>query len=105
MIGLKVSEKLLTLTHNLSPHLQSQVVDLSSAIRHVETISRKCPEMRNSVEEEFSKLFNLPTKVGVQVGIPQSIPRLVGTELHRKNYRSILPEKYYIRALSTPSFR
>lgn len=57
--------------------------------------------MGNNVEEEFRKLFDQATKIGVHVRATPSIPGVVRTQVHWGNYPSNTPgAKVFIKNIT-----
>lgn len=84
IITVCIMDKVLGITHSISRFLQTENLDLITAIESVELTVKKLQSIRN--EKIFTEIFHRASKIGEKVGVSPTTPRVVGTQRHRSNY-------------------
>lgn len=85
IITICIMEKVLGLTYFISKFLQTENLDLITAIESVKETTQKLEDIRN--EETFTEIYHQACEIGKSVGVIPVIPRVVGTQKHRENYQ------------------
>ena len=57
--------------------------------------------LRESVEGEFSIVYQQAERMAGKFGVTPSIPRTAARQLNRNNVPALTPEEYFLRALNT----
>lgn len=102
LIALFVAQRMLSLTNALSKNLQSVDIDLCSALASLEIITTTISEIREHAEDEFFTIYSKVCTTAALFGVEPSMPRLAGTQRHRRNVPSDSTEEYYRRVTFIP---
>lgn len=84
LIALCIMEKVLGITYFISKFLQTENMDIVTAITSVENTIQKLQAIRDEVS--FDSIFRRACGMADQVGVSPTVPRIVGTQRHRSNY-------------------
>lgn len=84
LVTVCVMEKVLGITYFISKFLQTENMDITTAMNSVESTIQQLQAIRN--KETFAVIFNRACEMAHQVGVSPAVPRIVGTQKHRNNY-------------------
>ncbi|KAJ8915305.1 hypothetical protein NQ315_014813 [Exocentrus adspersus] len=84
LVTICIMEKVLGITYFISKFLQTEIMDIVTAMNAVESTIEKLQSIRN--EETFAVTFNQACELANQVGVIPTLPRTVGTQRYRNNY-------------------
>lgn len=84
IINICIMEKILGITYFISKFLQTENMDLVTAMDSIKSTVTQLQSIRN--EDIFKRIFDKASKIAEQVGVSPTIPRVVGTQIYRANY-------------------
>ena len=93
------------LLHPLVPitqRLQGRVMDVVSAYDEVQSSISDMKHLRESVNEEFSVIYQQAERMAEKLSISPSIPRCAVRQMNRNNVPATTPEEFYRRAIAVP---
>ena len=79
-----------------------KAVDVVSLYTNIQDCILDLDYLRNSVKDEFSKLYQHAVRMGMKLSVTPLISRTSIRQEHRNNIPSKNPEKYYERAITIP---
>uniref|UniRef100_A0A2S2PK90 Repressor of the inhibitor of the protein kinase n=1 Tax=Schizaphis graminum TaxID=13262 RepID=A0A2S2PK90_SCHGA len=101
-ISLRTTAKIFGITSPLSRLLQTENLDLSTAMILATNIEEMLIKMRNDSEKEFNYIFNDVQKICSDWDVDVKIPRKVGRQVHRSNIETDSPEVYFRVSIFIP---
>ncbi|XP_078679498.1 52 kDa repressor of the inhibitor of the protein kinase-like [Branchiostoma floridae x Branchiostoma belcheri] len=93
---------ILGFTKPLSVLLQGSTMDVVTAYEKVDHVLTEMRAIRQSAEEEFSRVFRTATEMAERVGNNMEIPRRCGRQTQRSNVEADSPEVYFRRSVFLP---
>ncbi|XP_008180508.1 52 kDa repressor of the inhibitor of the protein kinase-like [Acyrthosiphon pisum] len=101
-ISLRTTAKIFGITSPLSRLLQTENLDLSTAMILATNIEEMLIKMRNDSEKEFNYIFNDVQKICSDRDVDVKIPRKVGRQVHCSNIETDSPEVYFRVSIFIP---
>lgn len=102
VISLTIAEKVFSTTYSLSTYLQSQTIDLASALDQVALVTTHFQRMRDNSETAFSKLYGEACSTAQTLELDlNKLPRCCGRQTYRSNIQGT-PEDYYRATVFIP---
>ncbi|KAL4135146.1 hypothetical protein QTP88_006789 [Uroleucon formosanum] len=101
-ISLRTTAKIFGIPSPLSRLLQTENLDLSTAMILATNIEEMLIKMRNDNEKEFNYIFNDVQKICSDWDVDVKIPRKVGRQVHRSNIETDSPEVYFRVSIFIP---
>lgn len=102
IVSLKVVETLFGYSVGLSKILQSEDLDLSTALQHAGTLKKLLEDLRKNADTEFGTIFNKVTCICEKYNIPPQLPRITNRQTYRMNIKTDDVEKYYKISIFLP---
>ena len=102
LIGLVSLYRLLHMLVGITQNLQGRSIDIIKAYNEVEGCIQDMQHMRQTIDEEFHKIYKQTERLAEKLHVEPTIPRSAVKEMHRNNVPAENPEEYYRRALAIP---
>ena len=102
LVTLLVPQRILGYTRGLSVKLQGRYVDVVRAHKDIESVKNDLEGTRSQVDRFQEHIYEEALRMGGNVGIEASVPRLAGRQQHRSNNPADTPIEYYKRNLTIP---
>ncbi|KAK5649293.1 hypothetical protein RI129_000322 [Pyrocoelia pectoralis] len=99
---LHIIKKVFSYTLPLTKYLQSENIDLISAVTYAEHTVNELQKIRDNSEEEFADIFKSVEAICSQEEITIKVPRTTGRQTTRENVPHDSPETYFRRAAFIP---
>ena len=92
------------ISHLFIVHLTMSGLDLCAASTEVHIMQEVLSEIRNTVDDRFTKIYNSAVDLGKHAGVELSMPRLCSRQTLRANPNTsdMTPEMYYRTSVSIP---
>ncbi|KAK9730215.1 hypothetical protein QE152_g15417 [Popillia japonica] len=69
---------------------------------NLENVTNENLATKANAESDFRKIFVKAVKIGTEFGVEPTIPRRVGSQIHRDNYPGATPEEYFRTSIFVP---
>ena len=87
---------------SITQQLQERAIDVVSTYTEVKDCISDIDYLRNSIKDEFPKIYQQVVRMGMKLSVTPSIPRNTIRQQHRNNISSENPGEYYKRATTIP---
>ena len=82
--------------------LQSKIIDICDGLHLIESLKALVITRRQDVDEFHSKWYKKALTLSEKINITETIPRVVGTQVHRSNTPAESVSDYYKRTITIP---
>ena len=86
----------------ITQNLQGRSIDLIKAYNEVEGCIQDMQHMKQTIDEEFYKIYKQTERLAEKLHIEPAIPRSAVRQMYCKNVPAENPEEHYRRALAIP---
>ncbi|XP_066984526.1 52 kDa repressor of the inhibitor of the protein kinase-like [Macrobrachium rosenbergii] len=100
IVSLSVLSAILTETRPLSQQLQAVSTDMLECSTQIKSVHEKVQSLREN--DVFDAVYQDAIKLGLEINVNESVPRLANRQSHRSNHPSSTPSEYYRRAVFIP---
>lgn len=100
IVSLSVLSAILTETRPLSQQLQAVSTDMLECSTQIKSVHEKVQSLREN--DVFDAVYQDAIKLGLEINVNESVPRLANRQPHRSNHPSSTPSEYYRRAVFIP---
>ena len=102
LIGLVSLYRLLHPLAGITQNLQGRSIDIIKAYNEVEGCIQDMQHMRQTIDEEFHKIYKQTERLAEKLHVGPAIPKNTVRQMHRNSVPAVSPEEYYRRALAIP---
>ena len=92
----------LDITLPVTQLLQSKSIDVCDGLHLIESLKALVITRRQEVDEFHRKWYNKALTLTEKINITETMPRVIGTQIHRRNIPAESVSDYYKRTITIP---